>query len=414
MTRLPIAAALPPNLAILAVGLQLCISANLLTWCGVPYMSEGGALPFKFHPGTDVLAIASLSRIAQTGLWRAWISDPVRGTYFLAIGACLMLALLLSGTGNLIVLLDSFLPAGLFAVAFENASAAQYVRLRRLMQAAIAVNAMLALAEAWLHANLIPLYLNYASYVPLSADFRPTALYDHPLTGATMTMMGFALAPAAGWPRLGYMALLGAAMLAFGGRTALAVTALGVLGWTVWHVVRLALCRDPRMTKLLLGVSCAAILALATGGALLAAGFGGRVIGHLYWDNSAQVRLAQWHILDRLEFWQIMFGTPRAEMIAQLTPLHLAAGVDVIENFWLLMFVSLGVVGFPFFLLAMASLFAWCWRRSELGGHLLLVGVLAVASTSNSLGRKSILLVELVAAVICSAGRRLPAAARLM
>jgi hypothetical protein len=84
-----------------------------------------------------------------------------------------------------------------------------------------------------------------------------------------------------------------------------------------------------------------------------------------------------------------------------LNRLWLDYGVEVIENFWLLMFVSLGFAGFLIFLVGFFSLLCWCWARSGLRGRVLLVAVVAVASTSNSLGRKSTLLVGLVAAISC-------------
>jgi hypothetical protein len=143
------------------------------------------------------------------------------------------------------------------------------------------------------------------------------------------------------------------------------------------------------------------LLGCLAAGAALASGFGERLVGHLYWDPSAQVRMAQWSLLGELDMWQVVFGTPRDQLLLLINPLWLNSGVEVIENFWLLMFASLGVVGFPIFFAGFSALLAWCWRRSQATGRTLLIGVVLVASTSNSLGRKSILLVSLVAAIAC-------------
>jgi hypothetical protein len=53
------------------------------------------------------------------------------------------------------------------------------------------------------------------------------------------------------------------------------------------------------------------------------------------------------------------------------------------------------------FLAGFSSLLCWCWSRTNLRGRVLLVAIIFVASTSNSLGRKSTLLVGLVASISC-------------
>ncbi len=387
--------------AVAAVCAELCISANLLTWAGVPYVTDGGALPLKFHPGTDLLWAATFAAFA--GRPARWVEglDTRLLVFFAGIGGCILSIILLTGPSNLIVLLDTFLPAGLLAALLSRATPAVLARLRLAMQLLLAANAVLALAERAMQATLVPLYLNDNAYNPLTEDFRPTALFDHPLTGALMMMMALTLAPTAkGW-RLAYQALVWAALVAFGGRMALGVTLLTVAAGAGWRGWRLLLARDPRATWTLLAAAlgaggCAALLAAA-----LAAGLGDRLVAHMYWDQSAQVRLAQWQILGQLDLWQALFGTPREELLRILNRLRLDTGVEVIENFWLLMFVSLGALAFPLFLAGFGALLAWCWQRTGPSGRALLVGALVVASSSNSLGRKSTVLVCLVATTAC-------------
>ena len=392
--------------AVAAVCTELCVSANLLTCLGVPYVTDGGALPLKLHPGTDLLLVACLAALAGGGT--AWIArmDARLLMFFAVMGGCMVSTTLLTGPSNLIVLLDTFLPAGMLAAVLGAAPARTRLVLRRAMQMLLAGNAVLALAETAAQATLVPLYLNDSAYHPTSGDFRPTALFDHPLTGSLMIMMGLAVAPAGRW-RVPYQALMWAALVAFGGRMALGVTLLLVAAQVAARGGRLVLSRNGRAPWALLGAGFsvaggAALLAVA-----LAAGLGDRLAGHLYWDQSAQVRLAQWQILERLDGWQLLFGTAREDLLRMLNALRLGSGVEVIENFWLLMFVSLGALGFPLFLAGLAALLAWCWRRTGTQGRALLLGVLVVASSSNSLGRKSTVLVCLVAAAACLPAERL-------
>ena len=401
-------------LATAAVSLELCVSANLLTWAGIPYVTDGGALPLKFHPGTDLLVAAAGAALAGGQL--GWLRR-LPGTlwvFFGAVGFCLACVLLLTGTSNMIVLLDTFLPAGLLAAVLDRARPADLRALRRVMQLLLAANAVLALAEMATQATLVPLYLNDAAYQPHTEDFRPTALFDHPLTGALMMMMALAIAPgrgrstAAGLVRLAYQGLIWAGLIVFGGRMALGVCVLTAGLGQAWRGGRLVLARDPRAaTTLVMAAAglagCAMLFAAA-----LAAGMGDRLAGHLYWDDSAQVRLAQWQVLGEMDAPQLLFGTPREALLDLLNRLRLGPGVEVIENFWLLMFVSLGAIGFPAFLVALAALCRWCWQRTAPAGRALLLGALVVASSSNSLGRKSTVLVCLVAATRCAAAGGAP------
>ena len=387
--------------ALAAVCAELCISANLLTVLGLPYVTDGGALPFKLHPGTDLLLAATLAGLAAGPA--AWVNglEPTLVMFFAAMAGCILSIALLTGPGNLIVLLDTFLPAGLLAAALGRMRQRTLGRLRLAMQLLLAANAVLALIERAMQATLIPLYLNDAAYRAAVADFRPTALFDHPLTGAMMMMMALALAPGSGRWRWPYQALAWAALVAFGGRMALGVTLLGVAAGAAHRIWRLLLARDGRLTWALLAAGlgaggCAAVLVIA-----LAAGLGDRLVAHMYWDQSAQVRLAQWQILGQMDVWQALFGVPREDLLRMLNALRLGTGVEVIENFSLLMFVSLGALGFPLFLAGLGALLAWCWGNTGDKGRALLFAAMFVASSSNSLGRKSTVLVCLVAAAAC-------------
>lgn len=385
-------------LAVLAVGLELVVSANLLSALGVPYVTDGGALPLKLHPGTLVLLAAAILAWLRGGT--AWLRriDPLLWLFAAALCGCAVFMLVLTGASNLIVLFDTFLPAGLLAMLLSHAPPRVLRRLRTTMQLVLFGNALLALGEMAAQATLVPLYLDDAVYHAEVVDFRPTALFDHPLTGSMMMMIALAIAPAGRW-RWPYLAAVWAALVVFGGRTALGLSLAGVTMAHASGLARRILTRDrtaPLTLMLAAGGLAGAALAAAVA---VACGLGGRLSGHLYWDASAQVRLAQWQILGQLDCWQLLFGVPREHLLAELNVLTLGSGVHVIENFWLLMFVSLGAVGFPLFLLMFASLGLWCWRVSAGRGRMLLLGIVLAASSSNSLGRKSTLLVCLVAGV---------------
>jgi hypothetical protein len=396
----------PMTLAVFAIAVEFCVSANLLTWIGVPYVTDGGFLPEKIHPGTYLLCLAFVARVVNQvrpndAFWQFLGGDGKLVMYFGSLAFCAVYMLLTTGSGNLIVLFDTFLPAGLLASVVCGASPRELRFLRSVFRFGICLNAIIALVEVATHATLVPLYLNKIEYQPTDGEFRPIALYDHPLTGGVMTLIGLAVAPCGRWWRLVYLFLCGAALIAFGGRVAgvAAVMSAVILAAVTFFGRALRRDRAAMTTLLYYGMTICACAATAMG--CFAAGFGERLLRHLYWDQSAQVRVAQWKVFEDLTAWQIVFGTRRADLLALLSPLWLQSGVGVIENFWLLMFIGLGVVGFPIFIVAFSTLISWCWERTRLRGHVLLVSFVVVVSTSNSLGRKSTLLVGLIAATAC-------------
>jgi hypothetical protein len=387
-----------------AIAIEFCVSANLLTWIGVPYITEGGVFLEKIHPGTYMICLAFLTRSVSSDLSNTamlLVKDGKLATYIGSLLFCMAYMLLTTGAGNVIVLIDTYLPAGLLAWVVQDASGPETRLVLGVFRWGVCANAILALWEAAAHATLVPLYLNDAAYHAADGEFRPTAFYDHPLTGGVMTLIGLALAPSGRMGRVAYLMLLATALIAFGGRVAVGVAVMSTLFLSLATLTQTVLRRDPAALRFLayFGLSIISSVVIAT--FAFEVGFGNRLLGHLYWDPSAQVRIAQWQVLGNLDGWQVTFGTRREDLLALLTSLWLNSGVEAIENFWLLMFISLGVVGFPFFVLGLLTFRAWCGQRTDIRGRVLLVAVMIVVSTSNSLSRKSTLLVGLVAAVSC-------------
>jgi len=400
-------------LAALAALTDLSISGNLLTWIGDPYVADGGAIVLKVHPGTYLAAASAMARLCDNGrpvqtAWRLGWSAPRLAVFLSCIAFCILYAAIMTGSCTLIVFIDTFLSAGLLAVALQDASESERYWLLRLLQTAFAVNAALALIEAVTRSNWIPLYLNGEEYNAIAPEFRPTALYDHPLTGAILTMIGLLLPGRPSGSRLLrvlYLAVLSAGLFAFGGRAAACLTVLAIAARWCPALLDTMIRRRFIPPAAMLTVAAAALLLLCLVVAAETSGFGARLLGHLYWDDSAQVRLRQWHILDLLGPSQIVFGASRPDLIALLVPLKLQWGVGVVENFWLLMFINLGLLGFPAFLAGLGALLAWCAREARARAPFLVTSVILAASSSNSLGRKSNLLLLLVSAAVAAGGR---------
>ncbi len=325
--------------------------------------------------------------------------DRHLAVFFGAIIFCMIYAFAATGAGNVVVFIDTFFSAGMLALTLYNIDPERTLKLRRVIQCLLLLNALVALFELEGQSHLVP--------IPLEAsdkenEFRPTGLYDHPLTAATITMLGLWLAPRCQtlcwWC---YVLVLIAALLAFGERTPLVVTLIGLIVYQFKRRSRVILSRDIHAGKL--ARLMAFVLAVCVIAAAAYASAGTRLSRHLYWDNSAQVRLSQFGIINSLDSRELLFGCPRAVLLGLIEPLRLTSRVAVIENFWLFNVVTLGLFCFPVFVIAFASLLKSLWLSYGSRGQLMVALFVAVTSSSNSLGRKSTLLVTLVACVVASA-----------
>jgi hypothetical protein len=85
-------------------------------------------------------------------------------------------------------------------------------------------------------------------------------------------------------------------------------------------------------------------------------------------------------------------------------------GLDVpfsdVENFLLAELLELGAIGFALWLVGFLAAVIWGYRRANPWGKVMLISVLLVASTSNSIARKSNLLNVLLPTVMCTAVAR--------
>ncbi len=388
----------------LALVVDFTIGSRVLTLLGIPYSDEGGSLLIKLHPGTYLAACATGARLLQGGnpsrtLWRLAGRERWLALYVGAMLFCVFQEALFTGAGGLVMLLDTFLPAGMIGVALCDMTAGQTRHLARTLRLMLLINATLALGEAAAGAHLIN--IDDAELAP-GTEFRPMALYDHPLTGAAATMMGLFLAP--DWRRAplraaAYTLWMFVALLAFGGRIALLLALLAAAALYARHVARSTMAG--RLAPAHLAPPVAAMAAtLPLAWLAFSDGLADRLLAHLYWDPSAQTRIEEFHILGLLRPEQILFGCRRADMFALLEPMRLAYGVDAIENFWLVMLIILGAIGFPVFVVGVMALFRWLWRRGDSEARAMAMCLLLAASSSNSLGHKSPLLVMLVGGVM--------------
>lgn len=400
-----------PGWLLFAAGivLYMTLPAALLSLWGVPYDSPGGSVLVKFHAGTYVLAVATLLLCAGggnplRGLAGALVEERWLSLHILSTALLLAYSIFRYGSSGSAFVIESLMMAPICALGVTRMDAAERRRLFRLIMVLIAANAALAIGESLLHLRLVP-YTVSGGVAIKDLYFRSTALQGHPLENAILTavLALLALELRIGWmARLGLMALLMLALLAFGSRTGFALT-LAALASAMVLVAGRGLLAGRYSYRAIMGAGALAMLLLALGiGGAAALGLGERIFGQALWDDSAQVRLHIWSVFAYLRPEDLVFGIAPAEIEDLIYRLGLNYPQETIENFWLLMLMQFGAIGMVPFVGGLAAGMIHLWRLSGLPGRLALAVFLAIASTNNSLAAKCHSLVLLYAAVAAS------------
>ena len=288
---------------------------------------------------------------------------------------------------------DNYLSAGALAIAMFNANGRQRRAIARLILALCVINVLISLAEYVHQQHFIPLDMRSdddTTEIGLdekSEEFRPAALYPHPLTGAMATAFGLFLALDT---KLRFrtaalcIGIFAVGLLGFGGRAALGVT-IGLI------VVRVAitLTRDflhGRINTRLLGTILLAVCFLGplTTFLLTETPVGERIAARAYYDDSAEVRSDQWQVLSKVNTHQALYGTP----VSDLALIYEQVGLTGVENPFILIFLNLGILGSPILILGLIIYFLYLRQAYPESGWLLLASALILFS-SNSIGVKT-------------------------
>jgi hypothetical protein len=381
-------------LALLSIVTILVISANTLVQLGVRYSGLGGNPLVKIHPATYLAVFAAMAALTggrQQGLGLGYLfsKTPALLVFFCTTVFCALYSVANVGATGAGVYIDTYLSAGCLALATMGANDRQRAIIARVVLTICIINVFIALAESIRQEHFIPMQLDGKNVAELegAGDFRPAALYGHPLAGAMATSFGMFLFLTLD---MGFLAasicfgILGVGLLAFGGRAALVVTVGLIAGRTVITLARDSFQR--RVNGRLLGASgLAMVIMLPLSAYLLSATpIGERIVNSWYYDASAEVRVDQWSVLDHLTTRETLFGTPEA----RLEQVYYQVGLNGVENPFILLFLNLGIIGLPVFATGLLAFGVYLYRTSPNSGWLLFAAML-ILSGSNSIGVKA-------------------------
>jgi hypothetical protein len=334
--------------------------------------------------------------------------------YFCTIPLFMFYTAFFNGFSGAAFYFDSFWGPAFLAITLECVSDRQQRFIGKFLLVVVLLNAVFGLGESLTHSNLFP-FVNddamdakqIAKELQISDDFRANAFYFHPLTASLITAMGLFMALAMQlrfWIMAPSFVLIFLALLAFGGRTALVVAGVALCLTSSWIVLSGLLRRTLQLSTISYVALTAVTLPLLIGYVVTQTSIADRIVDTFYMDDSAEVRIIQWHVLRYLSLKNWLFGVPMDELLALKYQVGIT-GVEDIENFWLLIFLNLGAIGFLAFLLVFGMFLVANYAGGLYGWVLMLVGLI-IDSGANSLGTKSN---DLVIEVAMARVRRLPA-----
>ncbi len=396
--------------------LRMMLSAPALHNMGFSYDLPGGApLPTKIHPGTYLLLLALFAGLASHGhplrsAWQLMVKHRLLSAYLLCMVGVLVWAVLRHGTAGQAFFVDTLWTPGIAALTVVMHHRGRQRQLLQLLMLLLLANAAVAVIEAATHMRLVPLFAGRDGIVE-ERFFRASAFMGHPLANSlvTLSLMPVVVVMPWSWRARGAaLALLTLGLLSFGSRTNLAAVMLYAL--LACLPLALHLLRGQYNYRQITGglVGLAAIFA-ALAGVVATTNLGERIFKNLKWDNSADVRLLAFDVLDHVRGTDLWFGisVERIEGIAGRVGIDLR--YEAIENFWVNLLVLLGVVGFSLFLVGLACLVMHLWRGARTPVKLAIVMFFLVASGANTLASKTSTLTVLAVVVQCAAALRQPA-----
>jgi hypothetical protein len=381
------------------VALLFAVSGGMLWLIGYNYDGLTGNPATKIHPSTYLLVLVFAWRACTFGNpvgYVVAIADRRPASALLAVMSIVLLVVVIARQRpGMAGMIDTFVAPALLVMMLAEGDEKTFARLRTVIHVVMTANALLALFEFATKTLIFPYRLDGEAFM---TDLRSTALQGHPLSNATVTSI-YVLALLSGSRSLSMplrLCLIGlqcAALVAFGGRSAMVLTI--VLGGCYMLLQGLRGLSTGRVN--LLGAALGLILAALVPVAIAVAasyGFFDALLERFVSDSgSANARVEMFELFNHLEWRDVIVG-PDIDLIESLRRI---SGLEQgIENPVIRMvlyqgafFTLLLFVGFALFMHEVA-------RRCDAGIWLLMLGWLILLNTSESLASKTTLMTKFV------------------
>ncbi len=388
-----------------AVLVLFCVSGGMLWLVGYNYDGLAGSAATKIHPSTYMIVLVFCWSLIASG-------DPVSRSIHLASArpatllmlvvtiAVIVLTLLRGGAG-IGGLVDTYVAACLLVFLLADADDETMATLTTLLHVVMTLNALLALAEFVTQIRLLPYRFDG---IVFETDTRSAALHGHPLANAMITAC-YLMALISGARPLSpsvrgtLIALQSAALVVFGGRTALLASL--ALGLCYGFVMLFASLRRGRVSLVGAAISCllAALLPVAIGG-LAVLGFFDDLVARFVSDGgSANARKEMLDLLGMFSLGDLVFG-PDNDLVDTLRRVN---GLEWgIENPFIRMILYQGAIVTALVTVAFGLFMYELARLGRAGGVWLpMVVWIILLNGSESIATKTTLPAKFAIVVLC-------------
>ncbi len=380
------------------------VSGGLLWLVGYNYDGLTGSAATKIHPATYMIFAVVLWRAASSGNPARWIATAARrmpeAMLLISATAILFADVIWRSAPGMAGTIDSFIPACLLALLLTEMDAIALSRVRITVHLMMLANALMGIAEFLLNHRFFPFRFDGETF---PFDNRSSALQGHPLENAAVTAC-YALCLLVGCRdmsvamKLPLLMLQLAALVTFGGRTALIVTLSLAFLYAVGRFFR---SRPGAGVPVVGAISLLAILGMlpAVGAALAEAGFFDHIMARFSDDGGSTAARIDMFALFHYLTWRDLIAGPDLGLIESLRRIYgLEWGIEnpivKIALYDGVLVAALMTVAVVFFLRALA-------RRAGSGVWLPMTALAILLLSSESVAGKTMFLAKATAIVLC-------------
>jgi hypothetical protein len=384
----------------LIVAMMFTLSGSILWDLGLNYAGVEGAAASKIHPAT-YLSLATLGCLifARRNPASFFVHLVARrpGALVFLIAICLFaFIIVIDHRKGIATVFDTYLLAVMLSLIAADLDGRGLARVEKIVHFLLAANALLALVEYLSDQRIFPYRFEG---IVFDWDRRSTALLGHPLENAQITGTYIMILVAGGGSnmpkllRLPAILLQLAALVPFGGRTALLVTVAMLAIWIVPQLLRFLGGGRVSVPAAAAVALLAPMLALALG--LFATGGFFKVVSDRFASDggSAYTRLEMFEIFEYLAWRDILIGTS-ADLVDSIRRTH---GLEWgIENPVVRLVLYQGAAITSFLVTGFILFLAEINRRLQRGTALPFIFFVIVINSYESISNKSVMLGQFV------------------
>jgi len=404
-------------LCLCGIFLHIVLSDPLLNAMGFHYSGEQGRFYEKMHPGTYFILLSFLILAGNN-------FNPIETVLLLCLRQPACMALLFidtlalaymalrSDASGLAFMIDTHISAVICAIVLARMPEPLCQKMVTCLIIAALANGIIGIAEAL---GKFRIFLFDPDWTVLHEEyFRASAFIGHPLDNAMFTAIVLFITLASDYPQIIKACtgtILMAALLAFGGRAALFYSIFGLISLTAASLWRMLVHQRVTLPQLAMVIAAGLAAPLFLTVLLWLSAHGGvgeRLTASMAkWDNSADARRLAFTVFHYMTEEEIWFGISPSRIVDIVYRMNLKVPLSDLENPWIMMCISLGMLTFPFWLLAMFAFIYHLMKHKPLALQLAIMAYFLIASTANSFGRKDANFLIMVSAITCAGQLRI-------